>query len=65
MKLIFNKSTEEFVARVYCDLGKNILSIGFATYFFKDLALPFRFGIGMLGVGLIIWSVYLIERKGE
>ena len=60
----FNKETKEFVAKIYCDLGKNIVSIGFASYFFKDLALPFRITFAILGVGLILYSVYTFHKKG-
>jgi len=65
MRHLFNEATWEFTAKTVCDLGKNITSIGFASYFFKDLPLPFRVGIGILGVGLIVYSIYMISKKGE
>ena len=61
---IFNELTQEFIAKIYCDLGKNILTIGFASYFFEKLPLPFRFGFVILGVGLILLSIHLISKKG-
>ena len=64
MRYLFNEETWEFTAKVFCDLGKNVLTVGFASYFFERLPLPFRFGIGILGVGLILLSIYLISKKG-
>jgi hypothetical protein len=58
------KVTWEFIAKTMNDMGKNILSIGFASYFFKDLFLPLRFLIGIIGIALICWSIYLIDKKG-
>lgn len=60
-----NKDTQEFVAKIYCDLGKNIVSIGVASYFFKDMPLFFRIGFAILGVAFIVISVRLYAKKGE
>ncbi len=65
MHILLNKVAEEFTAKIYCDLGKNIVSIGFASYFFKDLPLPFRVGFVILGVSFLIVSVYLISKEGD
>jgi hypothetical protein len=65
MRITLSKATEEFLAKIYCDLGKNIVSIGFASYFFKDLALPFRIGFVILGLSLLILSVYVFSKQGE
>jgi len=58
------RGTWDFTAKTFNDLGKNILSIGFASYFFKDLYLPVRILFVMLGIGLIFWSIYLMDKKG-
>lgn len=68
MRIISNKKTDEFIAKIYCDLGKNIVSIGFASYFFKELPLPFRIILFILGIGLLfisVYSTYVISKKGE
>ncbi|OGW72740.1 MAG: hypothetical protein A2Y02_03170 [Omnitrophica bacterium GWA2_52_12] len=57
--------TKEFVARTITDLGKAILTVGFASYFFEKLPLYWRFGIPVVGglllaVGVILFST----RKG-
>jgi len=61
---IINTKTWEFAAKTVNDLGKNILTVGFASYFFEKLALPFRIGFVILGAGLIILSLYLFYKKG-
>lgn len=58
------KGTWDFTAKTINDLGKNILSIGFASYFFKDLFLPVHIFIAILGIGLILVSLYLMDKKG-
>ena len=63
MRHLFNDETWEFTAKVFCDLGKNILTVGVASYFFKDLPLPLRVVFAILGVGFIIYSIYMILRK--
>ena len=65
MRIGLNKVAEEFTAKIYCDLGKNIISIGLASYFFKDLPLPFRFGFFILGIVLLFVSIHLISKQGE
>ena len=64
MKFIFKDETLEFIAKIYCGLGTNIISIGVASLFFKDMALPFRIFFGILGVSMIIYSVYIMAQKG-
>ena len=58
------EKTWDFTAKTCNDLGKNIVSIGFASYFFKDLPLPIRIAIGILGLGFIFISIYLMEKEG-
>ena len=60
----FKQGTWNFTAKTINDLGKNILSIGFASCFFKDLFLPVRILLGILGIGLILVSLYLMDKKG-
>ena len=52
------------MAKIFCNLGTNILSIGFASYFFKDLPLLLRIVFAVIGIGFIINSVYMISKKG-
>jgi len=64
MFFMLRQKTWDFTAKTINDLGKNIVSIGFASYFFKDLPLPTRIAIGILGVGLIYLSIYILDKKG-
>ena len=63
--IFINKETQEFIAKAYCDLGKNIISIGVASFFFKDMPLPFRFFFGIVGVGMLVYSVFIMAKKGD
>ncbi len=62
--LIINSETWEFAAKTINDLGKNILTVGFASYFFEKLSLPIRVGLGILGIVLILVSIVMLSRKG-
>ena len=59
------EEVNEFVAKIYCDLGKNVVTIGVASYFFKDMPLPFRIGLSILGIGFMIYSVQLFKQGGK
>ena len=65
MHHLINEETWEYAAKIVGDLGKNIVSIGFASYFFKDLPLPFKVGFVILQVICLMSSVYMISKKGE
>ena len=65
MRHLFTEETWEFTAKIICDFGKNIVSIGFASYFFKDLPLPFRVGFVILGIAALIYSIYMMSKKGD
>ena len=64
MSKTLRRGTWDFTAKTIGDLGKNILTVGFASYFFKDLPLPARIVIGIVGIGFILVSIYLVDKKG-
>jgi len=64
VKITLNEETQEFIAKIYCTLGTNIASIGIASFFFKDMPLPFRIIFGILGIGFMIYSVFIMAQKG-
>ncbi len=63
MKFIIDKNVIEFIAKIICDLGKAILTVGFASYFFEKLVLPLRIGFISLGLALLGLSVILMMSK--
>lgn len=66
MRMIVYKETQDYIAKYLGDLSKAIISIGFASYFFKDMALIWRIGCGFLALVFFISSVILINvKKGE
>ena len=62
---IVDKDAREFIAKIIADLGKAILTVGFASYFFEKLPILFRVGFVMLGVIFLVASVMLYTWKGE
>ena len=60
-----NKETLEFIARYPGDLSKAIITVGFASYFFKDMPIVWRYGCGLLAVVFLLISVILINRRGD
>jgi len=66
VKLTINQNVIEFIAKIICDLGKAILTVGFASYFFEKLILPLRICFVIIGIVLLIISVILIMiKKGD
>ena len=65
MKFSFDHSVKEFIAKIICDLGKAILTVGFASYFFEKLPFPLRVAFVIFGIILILASViiYALERR--
>ena len=65
MRLILTAATQEFIAKYLGDLSKAILTVGLASYFFKEMILLLRIGFPVLAVVFFISSVILMESKGE
>ena len=62
-----SKDTGEFIAKIYSDLGKAVLTVGFASYFFEKLPLLLRVGFIVFGIFLLILSVFIFDKanRGE
>lgn len=65
MKLIVTRETRDFIAKYLGDLSNAIITVGFASYFFKDLPWFLRAGFLILAVVFLMISVIIIENKGE
>ena len=63
MKFTIDQNVIEFIAKIFCDLGKAILTVGFASYFFEKLAWPLRVGFAFVGIALLGISVILMMSK--
>ena len=64
--ITFDESSKEFIARNIADLGKAILTVGFASYFFEKLPLYLRIVFVAAGLICIVAGVYIhTTRKGE
>jgi hypothetical protein len=60
-----NKARQEYLARQFGDLGKNILTAACVSYFFERFPLPLRFGLCIIAF-VLLFIGYLIQpsRKG-
>ena len=65
MKTIIDDARREFIAKIVCDLGKTIVAIGLASYFFEKFSDPIRITLGILGPFLIVISVFIHPKKGD
>ena len=63
MKFIIDQNVIEFIAKIICDLGKAILTVGFASYFFEKLILLLRIGFVIIGLVLLGISIILMMSK--
>ena len=64
MKLILKKEVQDFIAKYIGDLSKAIVTIGFASHFFKESSIFWRVGFYILASVFFVTSVIIIE-KGE
>ena len=63
--IAIDKDCREFIAKNVADLGKAILTVGFASYFFEKLPPILRIGFVILGIVFLISSVLIYAWKGE
>jgi hypothetical protein len=63
VKFIIDQNVIKFIAKIFCDLGKAILTVGFASYFFEKLILPLRIGFVIIGLVLLGISIILMMSK--
>ncbi len=60
-----DSETNEFIAKTTTDLGKAILTVGFASYFFEKFPVYWRIAIPILGLCFLVAGVLLfVNRKG-
>ena len=64
MHIILTEETQEFIAKYLGDLSKAIVTVGFASYFFKDMPLFLRLGCAILAIVLLFICVIILENKG-
>jgi hypothetical protein len=63
VKFVIDQNVIEFIAKIICDLGKAILTVGFASYFFEKLVLPLRIAFVAIGIALLVISVIVMMNK--
>ena len=53
----------EYISRQIGDLGKNILTVSFASYFFEKFSLPIRISLCIMGVSFMIIGIFIQPVK--
>ncbi len=61
--ITLHDETWEFIAKIISDLGKAVLTVGFASYFFEKLPLILRVVFTISGFVLIIASIHIYEKS--
>ena len=60
------KEVQEFIAKYFGDLSKAIVTVGIASYFFKEMTLPLRILCGVMALVFFIIAVIIINNlQGE
>ena len=57
----------EFIAKTITDLGKAVVAVGLASYFFEKFPLMWRITVGVLSILLIVTgiAIYPEEKEGD
>ena len=61
---IINDARKECLSSQIGDLGKNILTVAFASYFFEKFPFPLRFGLCIIGC-LFLYAGFLIQPSDK
>ena len=61
--MILDHSRREYIARQVGDLGKAILTVGLASYFFEKFPLPVRISLTCISLAFLIAGVFIQPRK--
>lgn len=63
---ILDDRRREFLAKIVADLGKAIIAVAFASYFFERLPMIFRWSLPLSAPGLLAVSIGIhpAERRG-
>ena len=62
---ILRSEALEFIAKYFGDLSKAVITVGFASHFFKEMPVYLRIGCFVTAIVLFVIGVIIIERKGE
>jgi hypothetical protein len=60
------KEVWDFIAKYFGDLSKAIVTVGVASYFFKEMPMPLRILCGVMALVFLVISVIIINnQQGE
>lgn len=63
--IIIGNKRREFIGKMVSDIGKAIVTVGLATYFFKEFPTILRVGMTVLGIFFLIISIVITPEKGD
>ena len=63
--IVIGEKRREFIGKMISDLGKALVTVALASYFFKDFPLFLRIGITLFGVALLGISITFISEEKE
>ncbi len=58
-----NKARLEYISKLLGDMGKNIMTVAFASYFFEKFSLPVRLIICIIAAVLMIAGLFFQPAK--
>jgi len=61
----FPEKKIEFIAKTITDLGKAVVVVGLASYFFEKFPFVWRIAISIFSVVLIFTGILMFPEKGE
>ena len=60
---VIDDARREYISRQIGDLGKNILTVAFASYFFEKFPLWTRLGLCIVALGFMIVGIFIQPVK--
>jgi hypothetical protein len=54
---------QKYISKLFGDLGKNIMTVAFASYFFEKFSLPVRLSICIIAIILMILGLLVQPAK--
>ena len=60
---IIDDARREYIARQIGDLGKNILTVALASYFFEKFPLWVRVSLAIIAIAFLVFGVFIQPAK--
>lgn len=64
LMIIIGDKRKEFIGKMVSDLGKAVVTVALASYFFKEFPLWLRIGVTIFGFILLLVSIVIVPEEG-